>query len=204
MKTKLFLITILVITFSVSLKAQLSWGLRGGVSSSNVSITNSSAGSTEIEYSKGNYGWHAGLIGQIKIIKLFVQPELLFSTAKLDLAYKVTGQSTELGEQKIRKLDLPIMIGVKLAAFKLQAGPVGTWVLTSKSDLLDEKNIEQNFKSFTVGYQAGIGIELSALLLDFKYEGSLSKLSDEIEFGSTKVSTDQRMSQFIFSIGYLF
>lgn len=205
MNTKLIIISFLVFALSYNIKGQLTWGLRGGVTSSNIDMSVKS-NNYIIDYNKGNYGWHAGLIGQFKAAKFFVQPELLFSTAKFDLAYKNTTNSTdnELGEQKIRKIDLPILVGFKLSIFKLQAGPVATWILASQSDLLDEKKIDQSFYTSTIGYQAGIGVELSSLLIDFKYESNVSKLSDEITIKDISVKTDQRMSQFIFSIGYLF
>jgi hypothetical protein len=206
MKTKLLILSILVLTFSINLQAQFSWGLRGGVTSSNMNLSDNGTSSTQLTYDKGTFGWHVGLIGQVKVAKIFVQPELLFSTAKFDLKYTNINDPSQnkLGEQKIRKLDLPVMLGFKVAIFKLQAGPVGTLILNSKSDLLDEKKIDQNLQSVTFGYQAGVGLELSSLLLDFKYEGNLSKLGNEVKFNTTKVKTDQRMRQFVFSIGYLF
>jgi len=206
MRTKLFFIFSIALILTINTNAQLKWGIRGGVTSSNVKLTNSTDANYVIEYNKGNYGWHAGLIGQVKVINFFVQPELLFSTSKFDLSYKDKSypSNNQLGEQKIRKLDLPVMIGFKLAVFKLQAGPVASLVLSSQSDLLDDKDIDQNLKQATIGFQAGIGLELSALLIDFKYEGNLSKLGDGMTIKNTDVKFDQRMRQFVFSIGYLF
>jgi hypothetical protein len=206
MKTRLLIICIVVLSFSFNLNAQLSWGIRGGVTSSNINLSNNTGSDYKIDYNKGGYGWHAGLIGKLKAASFFIQPELLFSTSKVDLAYKDLRNSAnnKLGELKIRKLDLPVMLGFKVAAFKFQAGPIATLVLASESDLLDEKKIDQNLKSTTFGYQAGLGVELNALLIDFKYEGNLSKLSDGMDINGTGINTDQRMSQFVFSIGYLF
>lgn len=199
MKVRISIVLFFLLTLFLNVNGQLSWGLRGGVTSSNIQMSDNSGGGHKLEYSKGTFGWHAGLIGQLKVSKLFVQPELLFSTAKFDIKY-----DNDLGEQKIRKIDLPIMVGFKLGAIKLQAGPVGTWLLASKVDLPNDKSFDQTLNSSTIGYQAGIGLELSSLMLDFKYEGNLSKLGDEVKFGTTTFQTDQRMSQFIFSIGYLF
>jgi hypothetical protein len=205
MKNKLLFIAAIFVLASVSTQAQISWGLRGGINSSNMN-TNITSSSYDLEYNKGDFGWHAGVIGQLKVLKFFVQPELLFSTSKFDLKYtdKNNSSNNGLGSQTIRKLDLPVMVGFKLAIFKLQVGPVATLVLNSTSDLLDENNIDQNLNSFTIGYQAGIGVELNALLLDFKYESNLSFLGDGMVIGGDEVQFDQRMSQVVFSIGYLF
>ncbi len=77
-------------------------------------------------------------------------------------------------------------------------------VLGSKSDLLEENGIEGAYKGMTFGYQAGIGFELGALLLDVKYEGSLSQFGESITIGGEEFKFDQRLSQVIFSLGFLF
>jgi hypothetical protein len=111
---------------------------------------------------------------------------------------------SEFGKQKFYKLDLPVIVGVKVGPLKLQAGPVGTMVIKSKSDLLDKYNLQETFRGATFGYQAGLGLELSSLLVDVKYEGNLSKLGDGVEIAGQNFNFDQRMHQWIFSVGFLF
>jgi hypothetical protein len=203
MKIKFLLIALLYIALSININAQLKWGIRAGVSSSDIKLENVDNTNYKLEYNKGNYGWHAGLMGQLKILKLFVQPELLFSTANVDVSY-TDPDSTSYGSQKFNKIDLPVMVGIKLAIFKFEVGPVGTYIINSKSKLLDEKKVNQDISGATFGYQAGIGVELTNLLIDFKYEGNLSKLGSGMTISGQQVNFDQRMSQLIFSIGYLF
>ena len=206
MKTKNLVLLATILFLSVTLNAQFKIGIRAGISSSDIKLKNYKTDQYELEYSKGNYGYHFGIISQLKIAKLYLQPELLFSTAKSDIAYKdlLDPKNNKIGRQNFNKIDIPVIVGFKVAIFKLQAGPVATFILNTKSDLLKEKKIEQNLKGATIGYQAGIGVELSSLLLDVKYEGNLSKLGSSMERNGTKVNFDQRMSQFLFSIGYLF
>jgi hypothetical protein len=204
MKTKFLLIVLFFVAFNLTTDAQIKWGIRAGISSSNMKLDKISNNGYTLEYNKGNYGWHAGLIGKIKVLKLFVQPELLYSTSNVDISYSSSGSNKEYGSQKFQKIDLPVMVGFKVAIFKLQVGPVGTLMLNSKSKLLDKNNVDQNVQGATIGFQAGIGVELTSLLLDFKYEGNLSKLGSGMNVDGTNVNFDQRMHQFIFSVGYLF
>jgi hypothetical protein len=206
MKTKSLVLLVTFIFLAAISNAQLKIGLRAGISSSNVKLKNYTSTQYELEYKKGNYGYHFGVIAQLKIKKFYLQPELLFTTAKSDIAYKdlVNPSNSQIGRQNFNKIDIPVILGYKIAIFKLQAGPVATFMLYSKSDLLKEKNITQDYKGATFGYQAGVGVELSSLLIDFKYEGNLSKLGSGMNVNGTNVNFDQRMSQLIFSLGFLF
>jgi hypothetical protein len=208
MKTKNLVLIASILFISFTLNAQIKFGLRAGLSSSNIKLKDYTASGYKLEYNKGQYGYHFGVISRIKILKLFVQPEVLFSTSKTDILYIDLKDPQKpvrtYGRQNFNKIDIPVMVGFKVAIFKLEVGPVATFMLNTKSDLLDEKKVEQNMKGATVGYQAGIGVELSSLLLDFKYEGNLSKLGSSMEKDGTTINFDQRMSQFLFSIGYLF
>ena len=83
----------------------------------------------------------------------------------------------------------------------MNAGPAFNFPLSQKlSDNI--KDLDHNYKSTTVGYQAGIGADVSVLMLDLKYEGNLSKLGDSVTFpGAGTFNTDMRSSQIIFSVG---
>lgn len=186
--------------------SQIKFGIRGGINSSNMKIKDFTGDDYKLEYNTGQFGYHFGVMGQVKILSAFIQPELLFTVAKYDVKLTNTATSeSEAGTQKFNKLDVPVMAGVKLGVFKLQAGPVATVMINSKSDVLDDHDdFKQKFKTATIGYQAGIGLELSSLLLDLKYEGNLSKFGDGINVGNNSFEFDQRMSQIILSLGFLF
>lgn len=206
MRTRIALFSIILLAFSLNVDAQFKYGIRGGINT-NVKLNDFSGSDYTLEYAKGDMGFHIGVMAQVKLLNIFIQPELLFTTSKTDIQLinreDLVNPIEELGKQNFNKIDIPVMAGVKIGPLKIQAGPVGTMMLKSKSDLLDKYNMEQNFKGITLGYQAGIGLELSSLLLDVKYEGNLSKLGDGVAIAGTDYSFDQRMSQWILSIGFL-
>jgi len=204
MKSRLLILIALCLSFSLSGQA-IKFGIRGGINSSQVKVSDFSGSSYELDYAKGSkIGYHFGVITQIKLLGIFLQPELLFTTAKNDIKISDINNNEFFGHQNFYKIDVPVLAGIKLGPLKLQAGPVATMALGSTSDLLDQYNIHQTFSGATFGYQAGVGLELASLLIDVKYEGNLSKLGDAIEIGNTRYNFDQRMSQWILSIGYLF
>jgi hypothetical protein len=56
----------------------------------------------------------------------------------------------------------------------------------------------------TIGYQAGIGLDVGKMALDVRYEGNLSKFGTGIDTGNTTTSFDTRLNQIIVSIGFFF
>jgi hypothetical protein len=91
------------------------------------------------------------------------------------------------------------MLGVKLFKFfRIQAGPIAS--IDINSDLKDANDTVQNadFNSATLGYQAGLGLDIGNLIIDAKYESSLSSLTGNIG----GLETDQRINQFILSVGF--
>lgn len=189
-------------------QAQLKFGIRGGISSSSIKLKEFDSPDYKLDYKSSQVGFHFGVVGQLKLGMFVLQPELLFSTVRTDLAYtdlnSITNPGEQIGKQSFNKLDLPIIAGVKFGPLKLQAGPVASVVLNSKSDLLEENGVKQAYKGMTIGYQAGLGLELGSLLLDVKYEGSLSKFGDGITIGGESFNFDQRINQLILSLGFLF
>ena len=78
------------------------------------------------------------------------------------------------------------------------AGPVASVNINSKLKDAPSTLDDTNFKSATFGYQAGLGVDIGNLIIEGKYEGGLSKVTDNI--GS--FDTDNRINQWILSVGF--
>jgi hypothetical protein len=161
-------------------------------------------------------GYHFGAFARIKLLGIFIQPELIFSQTNTtiniqntdNLFTDVTESATSI---KYTNFDIPLMVGVKFGPLRLNAGPVASFKLGNSSDAASEE-IKQMTNSFTAvtqkatfGGQAGVGLDiLGKITLDVRYEFPLSKLGDNITLGDYTYSTDQRASQFLGSIGIMF
>jgi hypothetical protein len=204
---KKYLIVVLVLLASQVTRAQglFSWGLRGGLSSSVLQVSESfDVSGTSVKYTKGDaiLGWHAGVFTRFKLSLLYIQPELLISQSGGGINIDSAGTVTQ-GTLTFNNLDIPVMVGVRFAKIlRVNAGPVFSFMLSNKmSDNMS--GWDQKYKSGTIGYQAGIGADLSRLLIDLKYQGSLSKLGDSVTIPGTSQSfnTDMKNSQIILSLG---
>jgi hypothetical protein len=146
-------------------------------------------------------GFHGGVFGRLDLGRLYLQPELIYNEKGTQVTLPggtgATGGSTS--DVKLKTLDIPVLLGVKLvdakvANIRMMGGPVFSNTLGQRSEVLDrisEKDF--SFNKQNVGYQAGIGVDLATITLDARYEGSLKEISSE--FGS-------RPSVFLISLGF--
>jgi hypothetical protein len=205
MKFKHIALIIIALLVCTPGQAQIRFGIRGGIGSSNIKLNDFNNPDYSLDYKSSKVGFHFGGVMQLKLGMFVLQPELLFSNLKSDLKLNyVTIDSAYTGSQSFNRIDIPVIAGVKFGPLKLQLGPVASVVVNSKSSLLDRHGIKQTYKGMTIGYQAGVGLELGSLLLDVKYEGSLSKFADGITIGGENFDFDQRVNQVILSLGFLF
>jgi hypothetical protein len=212
-------LVIIVIAALLTLPAlsQFKFGLKAGASTTSITMeeaiqVTSTTGTVTTTYAieklEGmNFGFHAGVFGRVSISKLFVQPEILFSTRTNE--YKVTdvvAATSEDVKQSFSKIDVPVMVGVKLGPARINAGPVGSFLINSPRELIDDPSLETIYGKMSFGYQAGVGVDLVGLLtVDLRYEGSLKKYQNQIENAAgVSFNLDDRPSAFLLSIGLMF
>lgn len=165
------------------------FGIKAGLSSTEVDFKNKQF------VSQGSQtGYHVGVFGRIGGGGFFVQPELLFT--------QTSGKFLSDGEQikaEFNRLDIPVMVGMRfLKVLRLQAGPIASLNINSKLKEAGSTISDAEFKNATLGYQAGLGLDLGNLSVDARYEGGLSKWTDNIR----DFQTDNRINQWVLSVGF--
>ncbi len=209
---KLMLLAICISCFQFA-NAQFKFGFRGGLSTMDISandliVTNKNdIDQLRLAISDANYGIHVGFFAQAKLGKFFIQPEVLFNSNSVE--YRLTDFTdtqiiSTLKKETFHNLDLPIMVGLKFGPLRLQAGPVAHVFINNKSDLFDIKGYSQNFDKVNWGYQAGIGLDLWKIILDFKYEGSFNEFGDHMVFDGKGYSFNDNPGRLIASLGIAF
>ena len=166
--------------------------------------------STKVDFERENFipgdaqtGYHVGLFTRISFGGFFIQPEALYT--KTNGSFQINspqpggGTGTSTFSEDFNRLDIPVMLGLRFFKFlRLQAGPIAS--IDINSDLRDASNTIQDvdYEKATLGYQAGIGLDIGNFILDAKYESSLSSITKNIG----GFQTDQRINQFILSVGF--
>jgi hypothetical protein len=210
MKNRLVIIVLMSLMTSSLAFSQIKFGLRGGINSSKMN-SSTEVNTGDYKITCPNYsviGYHVGLISQINLFSFFIQPELLYSSIRNDLeVYDLNSANPDEAtavKQTINRIDIPVMVGFKFKILKLEAGPVASFILSNNSDLKSITEYDFQWNKATIGYQAGIGLDVGKIALDVKYEGNLSKLGTGIDIGNTTTSFDTRLNQIIVSIGFFF
>lgn len=214
---RIFLIALLIIPFTMVSNAQIKFGIKAGITSTSIKADDvytiddaSDIEQLKIKGKNAKIGFQGGLMSRITIIKLYVQPELLFTSTSGEVEITEVSESTgaavsTIKEQKFNQIDIPIMVGYKIGPARIQGGPIATIVLNSTSALKDYNNYEEEFNGATWGYQVGLGLDLGKkITIDAKYEGNLSKLGDGIKVAGETRNFDSRNSQFVVTLGYFF
>lgn len=165
------------------------FGIKAGLSSTEVDFKN-----RQFTPQGSQTGYHIGVFGRIGGAGFFVQPELLFT--------QTSGKFMNNGDEfkaEFNRLDVPVMVGMRfLKVLRLQAGPIASLNINSKLKEAGSTVSDAEFKNATLGYQAGVGLDLGNLSIDGRYEGGLSKWTENI--GS--FNTDNRINQWVLSVGF--
>jgi hypothetical protein len=189
------------------------WGIKLGAAYSNLSIDDfiidDPAEAYDLVTGKGVFAYHIGLQTQFNIALVVIKPELYFNAGGGTLKKVLDGGVSEALDVKFNRIDLPVLAGVKLGPVRINAGPVGSFIISenTKSDILSIPDDYEIFASrMTWGFQAGLGVDLlKRISLDARYEGSLSKLGENFTIPGIPVfSLDARPRQWIFSLGVWF
>jgi hypothetical protein len=224
---RLALIFTAVLFMAATANAQfLRFGVKGGVSSSNFSIDDTTLDNIQtvdgaknfiLEQGESKLGIHFGAFGRIQIMGLFIQPELLFSQTKGE--YIITDQAdaqsayNAVVEQKFNKFDVPVIVGMKFGPARVGLGPVASFTLSESDGLKDKMTefvganttVENALNNAVFGYQVGVGLDLGKFAtIDLRYEGNLSKLGDQLTIGENNFNLDQRNPQLILNLGIFF
>jgi hypothetical protein len=194
---KKLVLVLLVSLGSLSAYAQkIGFGLKGGLSSTQVNFEGD-----QLVPSDAQLGYHLGVFARFGGIGFFVQPEVLFT--------QTSGQFLEISslssippinyEAKFNRLDVPVMAGFRLLKIiRVMAGPIASFNIDSSLQEAGKTVQNIDFKNATLGYQAGVGVDLGPLSFEGKYEGGLSKFTENVG----TYTTDNRINQWVLSVGY--
>ena len=203
---KKLLIFTLAVLMGLPAFSQINFGLKLGANTATVPTYNITTGVNNIEAVKNaQWGLQAGAFLRIGIKSFFIQPELMLASNSYE--YNVTtSTSSDFLTQKFTRLEIPVLLGVKLGPLHLNVGPSANIQIGSPEALIDHPDFGELYRSATYGYQAGLGVDLfKRLVIDARYGGSLSeKFGESVTLGSQTFNLDSRQPSFIISLGIMF
>ncbi|MEO6849698.1 MAG: porin family protein [Mucilaginibacter sp.] len=172
---KYLLSAALLIAVCISAKAQFSLGIKGGVNFSKIDADNFDASSRT--------GYQAGLFMRFGNA-FYVQPEAYLSSTGGKFT---TTDNSFHANVNFTNVSVPLLFGHSFGSkdlnFRLMVGPVYTYTLSKNESFSDNANAAiadfGHYNNSTIGFQAGGGIDLGPITADLRYEGGLTKVSDD-------------------------
>ncbi|MEQ9442169.1 MAG: porin family protein [Cyclobacteriaceae bacterium] len=159
----------------------------------------------DIAAGDASVGFHAGLFARFSILGFYVQPEALFTSSGGQITYTDPQSNlTEVKDMEYNKIDVPVMLGFKIGPlFRVNAGP--SFSLLLNADAREDGTVQEvkdNYSNASVGFQAGVGVDISKLTLDLRYENNLSSFGEEVSFMGQTFETDLRNQLWVLSLGF--
>ncbi|WP_010520014.1 porin family protein [Croceivirga radicis] len=191
MKKTLLVIAVALCGYFGMAQAGSGFGIKAGLNYNGNGDYFESAGDAARDPEK-NVGYHLGFWGKIGN-QIYLRPELVYSATKSDY---------ENDEFKMKKLDLPILLGAKvIGPVHVFAGPAFQYILDTEFDGITIDDVDNDF---TVGMNIGAGVNIGKLGVDLRYERGFS--DNEATFINNNITTlptsrvDTRPDQLILSL----
>ncbi len=150
-------------------------------------------------------GFHIGIFAEVSLLGFFLQP---------GISYSETGQTMSLSyddEHNIPQIDefttnyshikIPLVAGMQFAALRAGLGPVFSFLIDEREDILKHIDTSLEYNSASVAYQLMVGLKISRLSIDYRFEGNLSRLGDSINIGNKDFDFDTKPRQHIITLG---
>lgn len=148
-------------------------------------------------------GAAAGIFVRANLGFFYLQPEVYFNEQGSNLHFRENPadptQTDFNGRIRLTTMDVPVLFGLRLIPLdkfnvRLMGGPVYTRVINERINdlrLLDPDAYQ--FEKENFGYQAGVGIDISSLTFDVRYQGTINEINKPF---------DQRSSLIHASVGF--
>ena len=199
-------VIILVALISFPAFSQIKFGIKAGAETTTVPTYDVTTGTSNITaLEDASWGFHGGLFMRIKLLALYVQPEVVFASNSFDYTVK-TATVSEVKSQQFNRLSIPLLVGAKLGPVRINAGPAAAIQIGTPEALIDDPNFEEMYKGALWGFQAGVGIDLlKKLTIDLRYAGGLGDaLGDSVPIGGQTFQLEYGQSSFLISLGWMF
>ena len=182
---------------------------------------------------KVNFGIKAGfnssaLFMRINMKKHFIQPEVSYNVSKGEIVFDKLGSQHPAVEPDyasvqsvLHSIDFPVLYGYNVVkkgpyGMSIFAGPKLRYLWGKRNEItftnFDQKGIHEKLYPLNVSAVIGVGVNISRIFFDFRYEQGIRNISKSIVYdninsdGSTGVSHiifRRRDSALSFSFGFI-
>lgn len=195
MKATLFVLLAVVLITVLPAKAQVGFGIKGGVNLTTLNIED-----PQLSYNS-RAGYHAGVFLRGRFDKVGIQPELLLFTQNGDIESSIFGTAQE----RFTYLSIPVILKFyPVGGFNLQVGPQFGFLLDGEREYdtflgSGSQDITEYYKESDVSVSLGGGYDFDfGLGLDVRYNIGIKDINDAAN------GEEARSRIFLVSLGWNF
>ena len=205
-------------------------GIKAGFNSSMFMVSELKIKDVTIDEVQNNYkiGYFGALFMRINMKKHFIQPEVSYNVSKCEITFDKLGSQHPAIEPDyasvqsvLHSVDFPILYGYNVVkkgpyGMSIFAGPKLRYLWGKHNEItfknFDQKGIHERLYPFNVSAVIDVGVNISRIFFDFRYEQGIGNISKSIIYdninsdGSTGVSNiifRRRDSALSFSLGFI-
>lgn len=205
-------------------------GIKAGFNSSMFMVSELKIKDVTIDEVQNNYkiGYFGALFMRINMKKHFIQPEVSYNVSKGEIVFDKLGSQHPAVEPDyasvqsvLHSIDFPVLYGYNVVkkgpyGMSIFAGPKLRYLWGKRNEItftnFDQKGIHEKLYPLNVSAVIGVGVNISRIFFDFRYEQGIRNISKSIVYdninsdGSTGVSHiifRRRDSALSFSFGFI-
>ena len=208
----------------------VNFGVKGGFTASLFLVSDFSINGQEITEVQNNYkiGYFASVFMRINFDRHFIQPEISYNVSmgsvsvSNSLANSALLPENALVKTKVTSIDLPILYGYKFIdvhpyGMAFFVGPKVAWSWKQQTENeysgFYQQAIRETGYPFNYSAVAGLGVNVSNVFFDFRYEIGLHNLTRSIDFdrqateapyNESMIIVRKRRNVMSFSVGVIF
>lgn len=210
---------------------KVNFGIKSGFNSSMFLVSELKIKDVTIDEVQNNYkiGYFTSLFLRVNMKNHFIQPEISYNVNKCEISFDKLGSEHPDIEpdyasvkSSIHSFDIPILYGYNIVKegpyiMSIFGGPKFRYIWESRNDIrfenFDESEIHEQLYPFNMNFVVGIGVNISRIFFDFRYEQGLFNISKSIIYNNSNFKAAdaenniffrRRESTLSFSFGLMF
>ena len=209
---------------------KINFGIKAGFNSSMFMVSELKIKDVTIDEVQNNYkiGYFGAIFMRFNMKKHFIQPEVSYNVSKGEIVFDKLGSQHPAVEPDyasvqsvLHSIDFPVLYGYNVVkkgpyGMSIFAGPKLRYLWGKRNEItftnFDQKGIHEKLYPLNVSAVIGVGVNISRIFFDFRYEQGIRNISKSIVYdninsdGSTGVSHiifRRRDSALSFSFGFI-
>ena len=209
----------------------VNFGIKAGFNSSMFIVSELKIKDVTIDEVQNNYkiGYFGTVFMRINMKNHFLQPEVSYNVSKCEIVFdKLGSQHPDIlpdyasVQSVLHSIDIPLLYGYNVVkqgpyGMSIFGGPKVRYLWGKHNEItfhnFDQKGISEDLYPFNVSVVVGVGVNISRIFFDFRYEQGLGNMSKRVIYDSINADEGTELSHIVFrrrdsalsfSLGFIF